>query len=271
MARSQQEAVDLFAKAPGLEVSVRSDDHDLEQFEFVNKAFTVASTWQNPFGISTATRGSFPIKNTVEGASPLGTLYVASADRYKGDMGAAILLSDKTVLAQWGRSARPTMIQTGDTVLPVSVFGAPYGNMETSSWGMSHKYVDASGGTVTVVSKGCCQPKSYYMCGACLCFPIAPCIFCMMTSVPALFDLKRSDGSNAGLLKLWQTSTGMSTGSRMVVEYEKQADSQTKLAAAFASLFFIADTFIDPPSSKGNHDVDHGHDGGAPDVVAMER
>jgi hypothetical protein len=273
-ARSQEEAISLFENVPGIEVSVKTEDVDIEgTYNLLSNVFQQKSTLLNPFGIVTATRGSFPIRSTAEGEPTIATLFVASADRYKGDMAGAVLLPDQTVLAQWSRNQRPTMIQSGDTVMPLSVFGAPYGQMQTSSWGMGHNYVDVNGSGVKVVTRGCCQPKTGYMIAAFCCFfptlSIGSCIiFCMATGVPGYFDMKRTqDGETVALLKFW--SQGASTvSSRMRLEFPEQTDSKTKLAATLAALFFIADTFIDPPQSSSGSG---GDGGGAPDVAVMDR
>ena len=271
---SPDDALAIFHNTPGFEIKgMRASEHDMSNdWDLITQTFQVASTLQNPFGIATAMRGAFAMKSIAEGSSPVGEVFIACGDRFKGDLGVSMLNPDKTVVAQFGRSARPTMIQKGDTVLPVSVFGTPYGQLETSTWGMSHKYVDASGRSVTVVSRGCCQPKTGFICGAFLCFfptfGIGACaMFYLASKSPGLFDLKITpDGRNAGLLKLWEVSTDLSSHSSMRVEFDELADSKTKLAATLASLFFIADSYTSPPSSNGG---DGG--GGAPDNAVMER
>jgi len=272
--RSQEEAATLFGKLPGIQVQVTSDEHDMEgTYHFLSKAFQQESTMLNPFGIVTATRGSFPIKSTAEGEATVATLCVASGDRFKGDMVAAIVLPDNTVLAQWSRNQRPTMLQSGETVMPLNVFGAPYGQMQTSSWGQGHNYVDTSGSGVKVVSKGCCQPKTYMCIGSFLCFfptfGIGSCILmCMMQKTPGLFNLTRTpDGPTVGTLKYWATGTSMSETSKIRLEFPEGTDAKTKLQATLAALFFIADAYIDPPSNGGGGDGG----GGAPDVAVMDR
>ena len=277
---SQEEAVILLGSLPGIECQVRSDQHDMEgTYNFLSKAFQQESSLLNPFGIVTATRGTFPIKSTAEGEATVANLFVASRDRFKGDMSAAIVLPDNTVLAQWSRNQRPTMVQSGDTVMPLNVFGAPYGQMQTSSWGMGHNYVDASGSGIKVVTKGCCQPKNYLLCASCLCFfptfGIGSCIImCKMQKTPGLFNLTRTpDGPTVGTMKYWATESSMSQSTRIRLEFPEDTDAKTKLQATLVALFFIADAYIDPPKSSGG---DSGGDGGgggggAPDVAVMDR
>ena len=166
------------------------------------------------------------------------------------------------------------MITTGETELPLSVFGAPYGKMQTSSWGMYHTYVDESGSATKPVSRGCFQTKSYLLCLTFACF-IPTCgilsiiIACNMQGVPGLFDVKTADGRTVGLLKFWSTGGDISTSSRMRLEFADGVDAKTKLSAALASLFFMADDFISPPS-QGGGDAG-GAFVGAPDVSVMAR
>lgn len=268
---SQEEAISLFANVPGVEVIVTSDNHDMEgTFNFLSKAFQQQSTMMNPFGIATATRGSFQINNTTEGEPTIATLFVASGDRFRGDMASAVVLPDNSVLAQWNRNQRPTMIQSGDTTMPLSVFGQPYGQMQTSSWGMGHTYVDASGSGVKVVSRGCFQPKMYMCCASFCCFfptlGIGSCIILsMMAKAPAVFDLKRTpNGPIVASLKYWSTTSDLSVHSKMRLDFPEDTDAKTRLSATLASLFFLADAFVNPPSSNGGS-------GGAPDAATMER
>lgn len=269
--RSQDEGAEMLAKVPGFEVAGLGAGDDAYDWSMLSTAGAVSSTWQNPFGINTAVRGAFPVKTTAADGASLGTFCVASSDRFKGDMGAAFVLPDKTMFAQWGRTARPTMIQAGDTVLPVSLFGAPYGQLETSSWGLNPKFVDGAGGGVRVRSRGCNQPTCYLVCGAfVLFFPtcgIGSCfMFYLLSKTPQLFDLKRStDEANVGLLKMWANSTGLSSRAHVRVDFEEQTDPKTKLGATLASLFFLADMYTSPPSSNS------GGGGGAPEVAVMER
>ena len=269
--RSQEEIVSLFGSLEGIEVSERSEDeHNLDStYQFISQAFQQESSIMNPFGIVTATRGAFPVKSTAEGSPTIATLYVATGDRFRGDMVAAIVLPDNTVLAQWSRNQRPTMIQSGETQLPVSVFGAPYGQMQTGTWGMGHNYVDANGKGVKPTSRGCFQPQAYWCCAAFLCFfptcAIATMVIacCVMPKVPGLFDLKVTpDGPSIGLLKLY-SARGSSR-----LELKPDTDAQTRTAATLAALFLIADNFIDPPSNGGGGG---GGGGGAPHVATMER
>mmetsp|Transcript_18490 Transcript_18490/g.54457 ORF Transcript_18490/g.54457 Transcript_18490/m.54457 type:complete len:319 (-) Transcript_18490:2098-3054(-) len=271
--RSQEEMVSLFGGLDGIEVAVRSDQHDSEgTYQFLSQVFQQQSTLMNPFGIATATRGSFSIKSTAEGNPEIATLCVATGDRFRGDMAAAIVLPDNTVLAQWSRSSRPTMISSGETDLPVSVFGAPYGKMQTSKWGMGHSYVDASGKGVRPRSHGCFQCKTYWCIASfCLFFPTCSIasiaiICCVMPGVPGLYDLKTTpDGPSVGLLKLWQQGGDISESSKIKLEITPGTDAQTRTAAALAALFMIADIFIDPPKG-GNHGG-----GGAPHAAEMDR
>ena len=270
---SPDDALAMFAGTQGFEIKgMRASEHDMSNdWDYLTKAFAVQSTWQNPFGIATATRGAFAVKSIAEDSSPIGELYVACRDRFKGDLAAAVLKPDKTVVAQFGRTARPTLLQSGDTVVPVTIFGSPYGHLETSTWGNGHTYVDASGRRVKVVSRGCNQPKMWYVCASfCLFFPtcaIGSCImFYYAGKTPNLFDLKTEpEGPNAGVLKMWEISTDFSSTSSVRVEFDESADSKTKLAATLASLFFAADSYTNPPSSNG------GGGGGAPDNAVMER
>ena len=76
--RSQEEIVSLFGRLDGIEISIRSDNHDLDgTYNFASQAFQQSSTLMNPFGIVTATRGAFPIKSTAEGNPTIATLCVA--------------------------------------------------------------------------------------------------------------------------------------------------------------------------------------------------
>ena len=272
--RSQEEIVSLFGRLDGIEVSIRSDNHDLDgTYNFANQAFQQSSTLMNPFGLVTATRGAFPIKSTAEGNPTIATLCVASNDRFVGDMAAAIVLPDNTVLAQWSRSRRPTMIASGDTELPVSVFGAPYGKMTTSTWGMHHTYVDASGSGVKHATYGCCQPKCYWLCASFACFfptcgiAAIAIMCCVLPKVPVLFVLKVTpDGPSVGTLKLWERAP---SSKKMRTELKEGIDAKTRTAAALMSLFMIADDFIAPPSQGGGGDGGIG--GGAPHVATMDR
>ena len=273
--RPQQDAVSLFANVPGIEISTRRSEHDLDgTYNFLSQVGQQRSSMLNPFGIVTATRGAFPITSTADGAPTIATLFVASADRIKGDVMSTILLPDQTVLASWSRTSRPTMVTTGETELPLSVFGAPYGKLTTSTWGMSHTYVDESGSATKPVSRGCFQPKSYMICAAFLCFfptcGIGSCIIaCNAQKVPGLFDVKTADGRTVALLKFWSTGGDISTSSKMRLEFAEGVDAKTKLSAALASLFFMADDFISPPSGGGG-DAGGGFVG-APDVSVMAR
>jgi len=242
---------------------------DMDDWRYWDTMGSTSSTWMNPFGINTAVRGAFPIKSTAEDGAVLGTLYVACADRFRGDMQVAILLPDRTILSQWTRAKRPTMIQTGDTVLPVGIFSAPYGQLETSTWGQGHKFVDPNGQALAVVHPGIMnQPQCLYCCASFCCFfptlGIASCYFMhKMQQTPVLFNLMRNpEGATMGKLKMWQAATSISTNSRMVVEFDEQADSKSKLAATLASLFFVADSYTDPPSNNNS---------GAPESAVMER
>jgi len=273
--RPQQDAVSLFTNVPGVEISTRRSEHDLDgTFNFLSRVGQTQSTMLNPFGIVTATRGAFPITSTADGAPTIATLFVASADRIRGDMMSTILLPDQTVLASWSRMSRPTMVTTGETELPLSVFGAPYGKLQTSTWGMAHTYVDESGSATKPVSRGCFQTKSYMLCAMFLCF-IPTCgigsiiIACNMQKVPGLFDVKTADGSTVALLKFWSMGSDISTSSRMRLEFAEGVDAKTKLSAVLASLFFMADDFISPPN-QGGGDAG-GAFIGAPDVSVMER
>ena len=266
--RSQEDAHVMLANVPGIEVSLKGPGDDMDDWRYWDTMGSTSSTWQNPFGINTAVRGAFPIKSTAEDGAVLGTLYVACADRFRGDMQVVLLLPDRTMLSQWTRTMRPTMIQTGDTVLPVGIFNAPYGQLETTTWGQGHKFVSANG-TLAVVHPGIMnQPQCVYCCASFCCFfptcGIASCYFMnKMQQTPVLFDLKRQpEGTTMGKLKMWQAATSISTNSRMVVEFDEQADVKSKLAATLASLFFVADSFIDPPSSNNS---------GAPESAVMER
>ena len=273
--RPQEAMVELFGNVPGIEISkMTRSEHDMEgTFNFLNQAFQQQSSLMNPFGIVTATRGTFPIKSTADEAT-IATLFVASSDRFKGDMSGAVLKPDQTVFAQWLRSSKPTMIQKGETELPVSVLGAPYGKMKTSSYGMGHTYADESGDGIKVVTRGCNQPKTWCMIGSCLCFfptlsigSIA--MMCYMQTMPGLFDLKRTpDGPTVGTLKFWSQGGDLSTTSKMRVEFADGTDAKTRASAALASLFFMAEDFIEPP--RGNSDDGPG-DSGAPDVSVMDR
>jgi len=280
--RSHKDAIALFGSLPGIQVKVTSDQHNNMQgappSNVLDKMFQQESTMLNPFGIATATSKSMPIQTTAEGEATVANLYVASADRFKGDMSAAIILPDNMVLAQWSRSQRPSMIQSGQTVMPLNVFGAPYGQLQTSSWGQHHSFVDASGtgSGVKVVSQGCFQPQSYMCIGGFLCFfptcGIASCIiFCMMAKTPGLFKLKRApDGVTVGTLKYWAEGSTANEISKIRLEFAEETDAKTRLEATLATLFFIADAYIDPPRSSG-HAGGGGGGGGAPDVAVMDR
>ena len=278
-ARSQDEAAALFKNLPAVETTMKGPGDHVEDWEILSSMGSTQSTWQNPFGINTATRGAFPIKKvTAEGevGEDFGSFYVASADRYNGDMQAAVLLPDASQLAGWGRSKRPTMVQSGDTVLPVSVFGAPFGQLETNNWGMKPLYRDANGVTTSVESRGCNQPQCYYIIGAFCCFfptcGLLSCyLACQAQKIPGLFDVKRSDtGETVGLLKMWAMNSGMSSNSRIRVEFAEGVDDKTKLNMTLASLFMVADVYTSPPSSSGSGDAGGGFSG-APANVEMER
>ena len=118
--RPQEEIVSLFGNVPGVEITkMTRSEHDMEgTFTFLNQAFQQQSSLLNPFGIVTATRGSFPIKSTADSEPTIANLFVASGDRIRGDMSAAVLLPDNSVMAQWGRSSRPTMPPHGQTASP---------------------------------------------------------------------------------------------------------------------------------------------------------
>jgi len=275
---SPVEIISLFGRLPGIQSATRSDQHDMDgAFNFLSQAFQQESSLLNPFGIVTATRGSFPIKSTAEGEPTVATLFVACNDRFKGDMSAALVLPDNTVLAQWSRSARPSMIQAGQTDLPLNVYGAAYGQMQTTAWGRHHSHIDASGSGTKVVSKGCFQPRIYYCIGAFCCFfptcGIAACVFmCMAQKAPGHFLVKRTpDGPAVATLKLWDVVTDISASSKMVLEFPDETDAKTRTQAALAAIFFLADNFIDPPRGGGGPGGDGGGGGGAPDAAVMDR
>ena len=264
--RPQEEAHALFASLPGLELKLKGAEEAASDWRLWASSGLTLST-MNSFSASTQVRGAFTMASTADG-SDFGTLYIASAYLDRGDMQVTVLLSDKTNLAEWARQSRPTMVQSGDTALPVRVFGQPHGQMETSTWGMKPKYADLDGSTIRAVSRGCCQPHSYVTCAAFLCFfptfGIGSCIalFWALPKVPQLFNLKRGpSGAGAGVLSLWAINQGFGPKTKVRVEFAEGLDPKTKLGATLASIFLVAEAFTD----------NRGGNLGASEMSVMER
>lgn len=248
---SLHDALAMFKGTPGFEMAglkFGAYDRAMQESPASSRASGMHSALgQLKYG-NTALSGCCAINSTADGSAPLGELRFVCADRNNGDLGVKLLNPDKTVVAQFARQSRPTLVQSGDTVLPVSLFGTPHGQLETSKMDTGHKYVDPDGRGVMVVSKGCCQPKCCYLIGACLCFfptcGIGSCIMLHLSSKqPGIFVLKTEpDGPNAGVLKMINEHTYR-------VEFNAAADPRTRLAASLATLF----VFTDQNTSIGGH------------------
>lgn len=268
----------LVANVPGITIEMPRESFDTLNFDAFTADNTLgtmgtsASTWSNPFGLTVPRRGSFAIKRSDdEKAMPLLILHVGCQNRMTGDMQVQATLPDGTVFATFSRTKRCTLVQSGDSVLPVTLFGSQPGQIKSQMAGSGTAYmrVPENTGIAYHTKPLMQQPKCLYMCASCVCF-FPTCsigsiiIMCMMQGLPTLYDLKTApDGQTLSTLKLLE-GTDSSTASKVTADFGGMSAKQ-KLDALLVILYMAADAFTAEPRDNTNDGA------GAPDTNTMER